>query len=214
MLSTDDHLFIKQLGLWLPYLTLLVSIFLYNKYKNYTFYKYFILYISSIVIIDIIEKSFFHNVKSNMILFDIYTFFEFNSFALIYYHLLKDKTNIKVLKILVLVFNLIYFLFYYFDFYTLYTVPIEGVVNSIIVILFFIELLNSNRILNYKKLLSFWISVAFLVFYLTTVPFWSLYYSSIFATREMFPIIYYLSTVFQIIFIYGLITCKKTEDLY
>ncbi len=209
---SDDGLFIKQLGVWLPYLTLLLSLFLYKRYKSYPFYKYFILYILIIVIVDVINSVFFK--VNNLILFDIYTFFEFNSFALIYYHLLKNKTRIKILKVLVLVFNLIYFLFYYFDFYTLYTVPIEGVVNSIIVILFFIELLNSDRILNYKKLLSFWLSVAFLVFYLTTVPFWSLYYSSIFATRDMFYIIYYLASIFQIIFIYGLLACKKTEDLY
>ena len=211
-MASDDDLSIRVIMRWLPYFTLLLSLFFYKKYKNYTFYKYFILHIFIIVIFDVINEVFFR--LNNHVLFDVYTFFEFNSFALIYYHLLKDKTRTKILKILVLVFNLIYFLFYYFDFYTMYTVPIEGVVNSIIVILFFIELLNSNRILNYKKLLSFWISVAFLVFYLTTVPFWSLFYSSIFATREMFPISYYLSTVFQIIFIYGLITCKKTEDLY
>ena len=209
---SDDGLFIKQLGVWLPYLTLLLSLFLYKRYKIYPFYKYFILYILIIVIVDVINSVFF--TVNNLILFDIYTFFEFNSFALIYYHLLKNKTRIKILKVLVLAFNLIYFLFYYFDFYTLYTVPIEGVVNSIIVILFFIELLNSDRILNYKKLLSFWLSVAFLIFYLTTVPFWSLYYSNILATRDMFPIIYYLVVIFELIFIYGLIACRKTENLY
>jgi hypothetical protein len=209
---SDDGLFIKQLGVWLPYLTLLLSLFLYKRYKSYPFYKYFILYILIIVIVDVINSVFF--TVNNLILFDIYTFFEFNSFALIYYHLLKNKTRIKILKVLVLAFNLIYFLFYYFDFYTLYTVPIEGVVNSIIVILFFIELLNSDRILNYKKLLSFWLSVAFLIFYLTTVPFWSLYYSNILATRDMFPIIYYLVVIFELIFIYGLIACRKTENLY
>ena len=118
------------------------------------------------------------------------------------------------MKALVIVFNAIYFISFYFDFYILYTIPLEGVINSVFVILFFIELLNSERILNYKKLLSFWISVGFLIFYLTTVPFWSLYYSSIFDSRAMFPIIYYLATVFQLIFIYGLVTCKKTENLY
>ncbi|MFY9242984.1 MAG: hypothetical protein WAO74_08155 [Polaribacter sp.] len=209
---SDDGLFIKQLGSWLPYLTLLLSLFLYKRYKSYAFYKYFILYILIIVIVDVINAVFF--TVNNLILFDIYTFFEFNSFALVYYHLLKDKTRLNILKALVLVFNVIYFIFYYFDFYTMYTVPIEGIVNSIIVILFFIELLNSENILNYKKLLSFWLSVAFLVFYLTTVPFWSLFYSSIFATRDMFYIIYYLASIFQIIFIYGLLACKKTEDLY
>lgn len=208
---SDDGLFIKIVMRWLPYFTLLISLFLYKKYKNHPFYKFFILYVLIIVIVDVINDAFFE--VNNLILFDIYTFFEFNSFALIYYHLLKDKM-IKILKALVIIFNLIYFLFFYFDFYTMYTVPIEGIVNSIIVILFFIELLNSERILNYKKLLSFWISVAFLVFYLTTVPFWSLYYSSIFATRDMFSIIYYLVALFHIIFIYGLIACKKTEDLY
>lgn len=208
----DDGLLIKIIQGWLPYLTLLLSLFFYKRYKSFSFFKYFILHILIIIIFDIINEVFF--TINNHTLFDVYTFFEFNSFALIYYHLLKDKTRLNILKALVLVFNLIYFLFYYFDFYTKYTVPIEGVVNSIIVILFFIELLNSESILNYKKMLSFWISVAFLVFYLTTVPFWSLFYSSIFATRDMFPILYYLVVVFQLIFIYGLITCKKTEDLF
>lgn len=209
---SDDGLFIKELGIFLPYLTLFISILLYKKYKHYTFYKYFVLYILIIIIVDILTKTIF--TVNSITLFNVYTFFEFNIFAVIYYHLIKDKTRLKVLKALVIGFNTIYFLSFYFDFYILYTIPLEGVVNSVFVILFFIELLNSDRILNYKKLFSFWMSVSFLVFYLTSVPFWSLYYSSIFETRDMFPIIYYLATLFQLIFIYALIACKKTENLY
>lgn len=209
---SDDGLFVKDLGTILPYITLLLSILLYKKYKQYTFYKYFILYILIIVFFDVLRHTVF--ITNNLTLFNVYTFFEFNSFALIYYHLIKDATRLKILKTLVVVFNTIYFISFYFNYYIHYTIPLEGLVNSIFVILFFIELLNSERILNYKKLLPFWISVSFLVFYLTTVPFWSLYYSSIFETRDMFFIIYYLATAFQLIFIYGLITCKKTENLY
>jgi hypothetical protein len=211
-MASDDGLLIKELGIFLPYVTLLLCLVLYNNYKGYLFYKYFILYILVIVIVD--KLSIYIFVTDTITLFNVYTFFEFNLFALIYYHLIKDKTRVTVLKTLVISFNSIYLLSFYFDFYTLYTIPLEGVVNSIIIILFFIELLNSEEILNYKKLLSFWISVGFLIFYVTSVPFWSLYYSSIFETRAMFPIIYYLATVFQLIFIYGLITCKKTENLY
>jgi hypothetical protein len=211
-MASDDGLLIKELGIFLPYVTLLLCLALYNNYKGYLFYKYFILYILVIVIVDILSIYIF--VTDTITLFNVYTFFEFNLFALIYYHLIKDKTRVTVLKTLVISFNSIYLLSFYFDFYILYTIPLEGVVNSIIIILFFIELLNSEEILNYKKLLSFWISVGFLIFYVTSVPFWSLYYSSIFETRAMFPIIYYLATVFQLIFIYGLITCKKTENLY
>lgn len=211
-MASDDGLLIKELGRFLPYLTLLLSIISYKKYKRYSFFKYFIFYILIIVVVDVLALTIFED--ENLTLFNVYTFFEFNSFALIYYHLIKELTRLKLLKILVISFNIIYILCFCFDFYILYTIPFEGVVNSIIVILFFVELLNSERILNYKKLLSFWISVSFLIFYLTTVPFWSLYYSSIFETRDMFPIIYYLATVFQLIFIYGLFTCRKMESLY
>ena len=176
------------------------------------FYKYFILYILAIISVDILVSTIFR--KDNITLFNIYTFFEFNLFSLIYFHLIKYKSRLRILKVLVVFLNVIYFISFYFDLYLLYTVPLEGVVNSVFVILFFIELLNSERILNYKKLLPFWLSVGFLVFYLTTVPFWSLFNSSIFDTRAIFPIIYYLTTLFHLIFIYGIITCKKMENLY
>jgi len=208
---SDDGLFIKDFGRSLHYITLLLSVIYYNKYKGYSFYKYFVCYFSVIVIVDLLSVYVYP--KNNIDLFNVYTFFEFNTFALLYYHLIKEKTRVKIFKILVFSFNIIYLFCFYFDFYILYTIPLEGVVNSIIVILFFIELLNSERVLNYKKLLPFWFSVSFLVFYLTSVPFWSLYYSSILRTRDMFPIIYYLGTAYQLIFIYAFITCKKTENL-
>lgn len=209
---SDDGLFIKEFGRALHYITFLLALVYYSKYKDYTFYKYFILYFLVIVIVDLLAE--FCITGYTIDLYNVYTFFEFNSIALIYYHLIKQKTRLKILKSLALFFNIVYLLSIFFDFYVLYTVPLEGVVNSIFVILFFIELLNSDRILNYKKLFSFWMSVSFLIFYLTSVPFWSLYYSSIFNTRDMFPIIYYLATVYQLIFIYGLIACKKMENLY
>ncbi len=210
---SDDGLFIKEFGRSLQYITLLLSLIYYKKYKGYSFYKFFVCYFLVIVIVDVLATHFFSK-TNNIDLFNVYTFFEFNTFALIYYHLIKEKARVKIFKILVFSFNIIYLISFSFNFYVLYTIPLEGVVNSIIVILFFIELLNSDRVLNYKKLLSFWFSVSFLVFYLTSVPFWSLYYSSVFETRAMFPIIYYLATVYQLIFIYALLTCKKTENLY
>jgi hypothetical protein len=212
MTISDDGLLIKIIGVNLPYLLLVLVILFYNKYKSYTFYKYFILYNFTILIFYTLDYLFFQ--KDSITLYNFYTFFEFNSFGLIYYHLIKEKRKLNLLKVLIVSFNIIYFFSFYFDFYIQYTIPLEGIVNSIIIILFFIELLNSDRILNYKKLFPFWMSVAFLIFYLTSVPFWSLYYSSIFETRDMFPIIYYLATILNLIFIYGLITCKKTESLY
>ena len=161
---SDDGLLIKIIGRYLPYLTLSLCFVLYKNYKSNTYYKYFILYLLTIIIFDLLAHFIF--VKDNITFFNVYTFFEFNLFALIYYQLIKEKIRLVILKVLMITFNTVYFLSFYFDFYILYTIPLEGVFNSIIVILFFVDLLNSDEILNYKKLLSFWISVSFLIFYL------------------------------------------------
>ena len=115
---SDDGLFIKDFGISLQYLTLLLSIIFYSNYKRYTFYRYFILYILIIAIFDILSQTVF--VLNNITLFNVYTFFEFNSFALIYYHLIKEKIRLKILKILVICFNVVYFFSFCFDFYILY----------------------------------------------------------------------------------------------
>ena len=196
-MASDDGLLIKIIGRFLPYLTLLLCFVLYKNYKSNTYYKYFMLYLLVIIVFDLLAEFIF--VKDNVTLFNVYTFFEFNLFVLIYYQLIKEKIRLAILKALMIIFNTVYFLSFYFEFYILYTIPLEGVFNSIIIILFFVDLLNSDEILNYN---------------LTSVPFWSLYYTTIFETRSMFPIIYYLATIFQIIFIYGLLACKKTENLY
>jgi hypothetical protein len=203
----DDFL-INFYGI-LQYISLIVAILFYKKYKNYTFYNFFVLYLVNIIVFDILAKTIFE--KDNFSLFNYYTFFEFNFFALIYYALIKEKSTLTFIKILVIIFNAIYFISFIYDDLTKYTVLIEGIFNSIFIILYFKELLNSDSILNYKKLLPFWISVGFLLFYLTSIPFFTLLYSGFFNSRTMFPILYSLIIVFNLCFIYGLITCKKTE---
>ncbi|WP_334055921.1 hypothetical protein [Polaribacter sp. P097] len=207
-----DTTFMEELGVNLHFVTLFLAIIFYNKFKTYSFYKFFVGYFLVIVIVEILRRNFFSNYSID--LYNVYTFFEFNSIVLIYYHLIQQKKRLKIVKILAVSFNVVYILSFIFDYYILYTIPLEGVVNSIFVILYFVELLNSDNILNYKKLFPFWMSVGFLIFYLTSVPFWSLYYTSIFNTRAMFPIIYYLGAIYQLIFIYALITCKKMGKLY
>jgi hypothetical protein len=208
-----EELLYRDFSSYLQYISFIVALILYNKYKQDSFYFFFVIYLLNICVFDFLAKNDFFDVKGegNEALFNIYTFFEFTFFTLIYYHLLKQKFSLNIIKILGLLFYTFYFIsFIYFDLQK-YTVIIEGVVNSVFIVLFFRELLNSERILNYKKLFSFWASVGFLLFYLTSIPFFTLLYSNIFDTRMMFPILYSLIIVFHLCFIYGLIACKKTE---
>ena len=205
-----EEILLRDIFSYFQYLSFLVAIVYYNKYKNSRFFKFFVIYLLNILVFDILSRTIFK--VDNMNLFNAYTFFEFNFFALIYYHLVKNKSTLKLMLKLIIGFNIIYFVSFFSIDLTKYTVPIEGVFNSIFIILFFRELLYSDKILNYKKQLSFWISVAFLIFYLTTIPFFTLLYSELFSSRIMFPMLYYLIIVFHLCFIYGLVTCKKMED--
>jgi hypothetical protein len=203
----DD--FLLNFSGFFQYVSLLVAILFYKMYKNYTFYKFFVIYLIYTIVFDILAKTIFE--FNNISLFNYYTFFEFNFFALIYYALIKEKSTLIFIKILIIIFNAIYFISFIYDDLIKYTVLIEGIFNSVFIILYFKELLNSDNILNYKKLLPFWISVGFLLFYLTSIPFFTLLYSGFFSSRIMFPILYSLIIVFHLCFIYGLVTCKKTE---
>lgn len=206
---TDDNLIIKNIAVYIQYLTFILSIIYYKKFKDYTFYKYFVLYLFNLVLLDILIGVLYPNGENNKILFNIYTFFEFNVFALIFYNLISKEKFLKLVKVFVIVFNSIYFLSFYFTSIEMYTVSIEGFFNSCLIILYFIELLNSNKVLSYKKLFPFWMSVGFLIFYLTSVPFFTLLYANLFDTRTMFPIIYYLTLLLHLSLIYGLVACKK-----
>lgn len=204
---SDDGLLIKNIGIYIQYVTFIMSIIHYKKYKNYTFYIYFIIYFFNIILIDILISTLFKG--DNHEIFNIYTFFEFNVFALIYHNLITDKKKLKLVKILVIFFNVIYFSSFYFHFLEKTTIPLVGVVNSTLIIIYFTELLNSDKLLNYKKLFPFWMSVGFLLFYLTSVPFFTILSLNMFDNRLMFPIIYYLTVIFHLCINYGLLTCKK-----
>ena len=195
--------------------SLIFALIYYNKYKNYPFYKYFIIYLLNILLFKIIDFFIGDGVsgeEGNFDLYNYYTFFEFNFIVLIYYSLIENKKNLIWIKLLAVSFNLIYFISFYLSFLNLYTVQIEGFFNSLLIIIYFIELLNSEMVLNYKKIFPFWMSVGFLLFYLTSIPFFTLLYSKIFDNRLMFVLLYSIIIVLHLIFIYGLVTCKKAEN--
>lgn len=202
--------FLQDIYPYFEYTTLILALIFYNKYRAFTFYKYFVCYLITIAVVSILAREIFD--RNNAWLFNIYTFFEFNFVALIYRSLLKKEISKNVLKSFWISFNLIYFSSFYFLFLYKLTVIIEALINSIFVILFFSELLKSENILNYKKILPFWLSVGFLIFYLTSIPFFILSYLVVptYAIEE-FKILYSLIIFLHVCFSYGLLRCKSKD---
>ena len=88
---------LREIFPYFEYASLILSVLFYKKYRNYTFYKYFILYLINVVLFGIIAGILKRNGGTSIQLFNLYTFFEFNLFSLIYVNLINEKKIIKFL---------------------------------------------------------------------------------------------------------------------
>jgi hypothetical protein len=212
-----DNVRLEDFYAYFELASLIFAVFYYSKYKGYGFYKYFLYYLLSIVVFSFISRpeinrDWIEIFNNGVKVLNVFTFFEFNLIVLIYYHLIKNKNTLKLIKIIAIIFNIIYFISFFLLELQNYTVILEGIFNSFFIILFFKELLNSDSVLNYKKLLPFWISVGMLLFYLTSIPFFTVLYVRVLSNRIMFPILFSLIILLHSCFIFGLVSCKKMKN--
>ncbi len=146
--------------------------------------------------------------KEAGLVYHVYSFFEYNLIALMYLSILKKKSSISIIKVMVLFFNVLYFLTYVNVDYQIYVTPVGSLFVSVYCVLYLIELLQSDKILNYKKEFPFWVTVGFLVFYLPSIPFFMLLKSM--QNRGLFFILSILVVFMNLLIAYGLL-CSREE---
>jgi hypothetical protein len=111
----------------------------------------------------------------NIWLYNIYGFFRIGLLGIFYSDLLL-KTSFKLFIRSIILIYIVFSLFYYIftDAFFVMGLPYDYILASIIisiyVILYFVELMNSDFILQYYKLPSFYISVALLFWHLCATP--------------------------------------------
>ncbi|WP_335729183.1 hypothetical protein [Psychroserpens sp.] len=126
------------------------------------------------------DKEWFIKLKNsvfckNMWLYNIYSFLSIGLLGVFYSGLLSNK-SLKILIRAIVIFYSIFSIFYYTftDAFFVLGLPYDDILASVIVsiyvISYFIELMNSEYILQYYKLPSFYISVALLLWYLCVTP--------------------------------------------
>ncbi len=138
-----------------------------------------------------------------------YTFLNFSLIMIFYSEIIKDRSRFKFIKLLMVVFYFLGLLSLFRRSVFTYFFITGALIVSISVVFYLRELLLSDRILNYKKLFPFWVSVGFLVFYISSVPFFSML--TYMHNRGLFSILNILIILMNLIIIYGLITCSKEE---
>jgi hypothetical protein len=138
--------------------------------------KYFCGYLFSMFLMEIIAEYLIKIGKSNLIVYNILIFLEFNFLLFFLKSILESRGFKRYVYILIYVFNFIYIcssLYYlYTDFQKFNSIASVSGSFLITISLFFFykEFLSSNKILNYNKTLSFWIAFGLLLYYLGSIP--------------------------------------------
>jgi len=111
----------------------------------------------------------------NTWLYNIYSYLAIGFLGIFYSDLVINKVFKIVIRSIFLIYSL--FIFWYYTFTEAFFVPalnydfiFAAIIVGIYVILYFIELINSEYILKYYSLPSFYISVALLFWYICATP--------------------------------------------
>lgn len=192
-------------------ITLVILTVKYKDFKTrYAFYFLCFIYVTVLVeIIGLVYLKILEEYSASI--YNVYLFFEFNLVALIYLQLIKERFTIQAIYYLCIAFNILYFISFLDTSLQLYTLSIESIIVSLFFIAYLRELLNSDKILNYKKHLPFWITTGFMIFYLSSIPFQLI--RDDLDTRDMFFVQMFIIYIMHSCFIYGLLW-SKAETRY
>tara|TARA_R110002049_G_scaffold2846_13_gene23193 strand:+ start:1560 stop:2186 length:627 start_codon:yes stop_codon:yes gene_type:complete len=206
---------LSNLSYILEILTGIVALVLYKKYAI-PFYKFFLGYLLVVIVVESLGVLFrIYQVPATQV-YNIYTFFEYNLIALIYYNLTKETVSHKWIKSLMIFFNIVYFISFIFINLQDYTVLIGAIIVSLFMIFYLKELLKSDKIITFQKDLSFWITIAFLLYYLSTIPFYTVLYVISLESKTGKEILFTVQNLIiiltQLCFISGLIWSTKQKN--
>lgn len=210
---------LREIGSTLTFITAIIGTIFYYKYKH-TFLKYFLILLWYIALNEIIGR-FLHErsiLRNNVILYNVYLLINF-SFLLVLFKTYVKKTNHKkwILAFLITYITSIsidVFLKDYFLEIQIIPFIIGGIFIIISIFFYFLEILNTNKVLYVSKNLLFWISVGLLLYFAGKIPIRIIrnYWKEILYFNETRVVEFILGIIMNICFIIGFICSKKDKQ--
>ena len=194
--------------IYIEIVSLILSIMFVKSFKSKHYY-FFIIYLFFAIVADGLGGYFAEN--GNFWVFNMYTFFEYSSVAGIYYFLNSKSFSKKVVFYASIIFYGIYAISFIYKPLQSYTVIILHFFVVPFLFLYLQELLNSEKIINYKKQLFFWITVGLLLYYFGTLPFVTMSFIGRLQNRILFIVPAILVVIMHFIFIVNLIWLRKVR---
>ncbi|MES2747714.1 MAG: hypothetical protein V4648_05015 [Bacteroidota bacterium] len=169
----------ENLRFYVIYITILatiVGLFYYNKLPNKKAKSLLVLIFLSFLA-EFVGKFFYpwFGVK-NYIVFNLYWLITFNGYVLLLSALLKKIINKRISNCFLLLINIFFIvnMIYLEDIFTQvlsYFFALGAVFTLILSSLYFVEIINSSKVLHYKKSIYFWFILGVLLFYIPFLPF-------------------------------------------
>jgi len=197
---------LKDFFTYFQIVTAIAGSLCYYKYKD-TYLKYFLFLLWYIVINDFTAKYYSRNISVyNVFFYNIFQVVSFTFYTLLFKNAIKSLKNRKTISILLAFYYLCYLINLIFvdDFFkdyfsNTYIIGAAVVITSILI--YFYEILNSDKIIHVNKMMVFWISIGLLLMYLPNIPFNVI--RNYYKTSPTIPYIYMVN--FLLVFIYNII---------
>ncbi len=206
-----------NIGTFIQFLAAIISTIYYRKCNN-TILKYFPIllwytFLNEIAGILFIE----YFSRFNAIIYNIYHLINFTVLFLIFKNFLITKKHKNCIKIFIIIYIGSYIINGFFENYLVEFLSWPYIIASSFLIVcisfYFIEILNSQKVLSVKKNLLVWISIGLLIYYIGNIPFKIVknYYTDIDGITILFFINVVLTIIMNICFIIGFIWSDRKQ---
>jgi hypothetical protein len=154
----------------------------WNKLKK-SYWKYFPIYLAVILLTEIAGKFILLVVKDSSLNTALYSYFgmpvQFFFFFWLFYRYFKNTSKNKwplfsaIIYFICAVIDLIYAGKMNF-FVEAFSYTVGNLLLLVLILMFFIEFINTEEILRYRSSMMFWVCLGLMVFYIGSMPFYGL----------------------------------------
>lgn len=206
--------------MFLQLVTAVVGTLYYSKYKN-SILKYFLLLLWYIVLNDFTATYFSLNVsKYNAPFYNVFQLISFSFYLALYKKTFESLKCKKLSSYFIAIYYLVFAFNFFIDDFTKNYFSISYITGALFIvvsiIMYFSEILNSDKIIHINKMLLFWISIGLLVSFLPNIPFNVIrkYYADSPTIPYIFVTSYFLVIVNNLLLISGFVWSNEEQKDY
>ncbi|GGX13326.1 hypothetical protein GCM10007384_13640 [Aquimarina muelleri] len=165
---------LQTFGITFQIITAIIGSIYFYKYKK-TFLKYFLIILWYIAINDLLGFFLRNNDYPVSILYNIYYLVVFNYLMFLFKNYITNMNHKKMILTFMFVYTISFFINGIFGNYLIQDSKTPYIIGAsflvISIIFYYMDILNSEKVLHVKKNLLFWISTGVLIYYCGNIPY-------------------------------------------